>query len=155
VRILAFVALVWVSVLPVAAAGAASSQRWLLSTVVYGIGQFICHQRPERSFRWASTPWPVCARCTGIYAGAAFSALLVLLVVRPSALPPARARLWTAAGCAPAFASLLYEWTSGVTPANLVRAATGFLLGGVMLWIVLAFMSEPTRSTAVASRPLR
>jgi len=155
VRILAFAALVWASVLPVAAAGAASSQRWPLSTVVYGIGQFICHQRPERSFRWASTPWPVCARCAGIYAGAAFTSLVVLLIARPSALPPTRARLWTAAACAPAVASLLYEWTSGVAPANLVRAATGFVLGAVMSWIVLAFMNEPTRSAAVASRPLR
>jgi hypothetical protein len=42
---------------------------------VYGIGQWICHQRPERSFHMGTVPLPVCARCAGIYAGAAILAL--------------------------------------------------------------------------------
>src|SRR5438552_2016659 len=38
---------------------------------VYAIGSLVCHQLPERSFHLESVPLPVCARCTGIYAGAA------------------------------------------------------------------------------------
>src|ERR1700759_4044801 len=36
----------------------------------------ICHQRPERSFWIFGTPLAVCARCLGIYAGAAAGLLL-------------------------------------------------------------------------------
>lgn len=33
-------------------------------------GSYICHQKPERSFKIGNTPFPVCSRCTGIYLGA-------------------------------------------------------------------------------------
>ena len=36
---------------------------------VYGVGSFICHQLPDRSFHLAGFQLPVCARCMGIYAG--------------------------------------------------------------------------------------
>lgn len=32
-----------------------------------------CHQLPERSFFWGTYQFPVCARCTGIIIGYAFS----------------------------------------------------------------------------------
>src|SRR4051794_16866562 len=41
-----------------------------LIALVYGIGSVICHQRPERSLSLWHAQMPVCARCTGIYAGA-------------------------------------------------------------------------------------
>jgi uncharacterized membrane protein len=44
---------------------------WLLRK----IGDYICHQNPQRSFSWYGTPFPLCARCTGIYLGL-FLALL-------------------------------------------------------------------------------
>lgn len=28
-----------------------------------------CHRKPERSFFWKGRQFPVCARCTGLYAG--------------------------------------------------------------------------------------
>lgn len=33
------------------------------------IGKYICHQIPERSFFIKGHQFPVCARCTGFYAG--------------------------------------------------------------------------------------
>src|SRR5262245_36462561 len=43
---------------------------------VYSIGSFVCHQLAERSYRLWSAQMPVCARCTGIYFGAAVSSIL-------------------------------------------------------------------------------
>src|SRR5258708_27186713 len=42
---------------------------------VYAVGSLVCHQLPARSFHLWSVPLPVCARCTGIYAGAAIAAV--------------------------------------------------------------------------------
>ena len=39
------------------------------AAVVYALGSFICHQRPERSFRFSGVQVPVCARCEGLYCG--------------------------------------------------------------------------------------
>lgn len=47
------------------------------AAAVYGIGSIVCHQRPERSFHLFAVQMPVCARCTGIYAGAAVAALVL------------------------------------------------------------------------------
>jgi uncharacterized membrane protein len=31
--------------------------------------KFICHRKPERSFKYKNTYFPVCSRCTGFYLG--------------------------------------------------------------------------------------
>jgi uncharacterized membrane protein len=45
-----------------------------LATLIYAAGSVVCHQIPERSFHLAGFQLPVCARCLGIYAGAAAAA---------------------------------------------------------------------------------
>jgi uncharacterized membrane protein len=45
------------------------------SAAIYSVGALICHQRPERSFHLAGAQLPVCARCTGLYAGGALGVL--------------------------------------------------------------------------------
>ena len=42
----------------------------------YAIGSAICHQLPERSYHLWTAQMPVCARCTGIYFGAAIAAVV-------------------------------------------------------------------------------
>lgn len=42
-----------------------------LTALAYFAGSVVCHQIPERSFLTAGVPWPVCARCSGLYLGAA------------------------------------------------------------------------------------
>ena len=49
------------------------------TTGVYMIGSLVCHQRPDRSFHTADIQWPICARCTGLYAGAPLGAALAAL----------------------------------------------------------------------------
>src|SRR3954465_2024069 len=57
----------------------------------FPVGHFICHQRPERTFFVHGQQMPVCARCTGLYLGAALAAPLALLFAVPMA--SARGRL--------------------------------------------------------------
>jgi hypothetical protein len=89
----------------------------------------------------------VCARCTGIYAGAALAALAAAAwkkdrpVQRRSVIPriPNPESRITAVSLAalPTALTLAYEWTTGVTPANGIRAAAGIVLGAVIAWLVV------------------
>lgn len=145
---IAFVALAiaWAILLPVApfaasrSGSASSPASHVLSFVVYGIGRLICHQRPERSFYLFGVQLPVCARCTGIYAGAALMAVAWRSFAaqhtnsRPD--PAVAARRLLLVGIAPTAATLLYEWTTGQTPGQWTRAVSGVPLGAAVAWIV-------------------
>jgi len=115
---------------------------------VYAIGRIICHQLPDRSFHLWWAQMPVCARCTGIYTAAALTGLISVVARRlqPSVarspkgfalLTPARARAILALALLPTIATLLYEWTSGVTPSNTTRLVAGLPLGAAVSWIVI------------------
>ena len=138
---LATAAVLWAGTLPLAALAADAppgSPSSVFAIVVYAIGGVICHQRPERSFHLWSTQLPVCARCTGIYIGAAVGAVAAIAQGRPMSAPTARsARLALIAAAAPAALTLVYEWTTGVTPSNELRALTGIVLGVVAAWVVV------------------
>jgi uncharacterized membrane protein len=142
-------AVVWAAMLPAAAyAAALTTDRpaaQLLAFAVYGFGGAICHQRDERSFHLFAEQLPVCARCTGLYAGAAIAAILYVWLARgpksgsasaASLTSTARRLLPLAAG--PVAASLLYEWTTGDVPSNVIRAGTGIVLGGAVAYVILA-----------------
>ena len=86
---------------------------------------------------YALAALPGCARGSGIYFGAALAALIF----------PLRAPLDTARGIAiarrvlllallPPAATLLFEWTTGVMPANWIRALAGLPLGLVVAWAI-------------------
>jgi hypothetical protein len=150
---------------PVAAARPQpSSVGYGFALVVYAAGSLICHQRPERSFHLLGAQLPVCARCMGIYVGAAVTACLLLMrtardarertkksvVVqafrpavpgRPKGLHYIRAgfpapRTILIVSALPAAATLLFEWTTGHTPGNWTRALSGVPLGAAVAWIV-------------------
>jgi uncharacterized membrane protein len=128
---------------------------------VYGIAQWICHQRVERSFELAGVPLPVCARCAGIYGGGAVVALAATVganrggvSVRPPA-PANRARWVLLVGAAPTALSVASEWAGRAPLSNGLRALAGALLGLTVGW-VLFVMSTPSeagpRSREVADR---
>ncbi len=79
-----------------------------------------------------SAQLPVCARCTGIYVGAA--AVAVAVAASDRAAP-----VW---GCSTVVradpSTLVFEWTTGIAPSNGIRAATGVLLGAAVMAILLA-----------------
>ena len=81
----------WAVLLPAAAfAASRPSGAWtgeyVLALAVYRLGSLLCHQRAERSFALFGAQLPVCARCAGIYAGAA----LTMVAARAWGRPPLR-----------------------------------------------------------------
>ena len=146
-RALAATAILW-SVALVAAAyasgrlhgGALSTWSSGLAAAVYGIGSVLCHQRPERSFHMWSVQLPVCARCTGIYLGAAAAALAAMAAPETMTATIRRISRPVVAlmvAAMPALATLVYEWTMGETPSNGIRAASGVVLGVVVMAVLL------------------
>jgi hypothetical protein len=157
----AFVAssIAWAVLLPLApfaASQPAPARAWYaLAFLVYGLGSFICHQLPARSFYSWSAQWPVCARCTGIYFGAAVTALITMTrtsrpIVAPASARPTpvdpsacsgssgdvNARAILAVASLPTVLTLIYEWTTGATPSNGVRALAGAPLGAAVAFVV-------------------
>jgi hypothetical protein len=139
----------WAALLPigplVASRPHVSSAGAAFVVAIYGIGSLICHQLPARSYRLWAVQMPVCARCTGIYVGAAVSAILVAAFRRGrpwsargrSKLRPYEARVAVTLAAAPTLLTLVYEWTTGATPANWIRAAAGVPIGAVISWLVV------------------
>jgi uncharacterized membrane protein len=134
---------------------------------VYGLGSLICHQLPERSYQLWAAQMPVCARCAGIYFGAACGALASTSVraigfwksraatdsgaVQPvarrlddrskdKARPRSlrNARMLLGIAAAPTVVTLLYEWSIGDMPSHAMRAAAGVPIGLVVAWLVVA-----------------
>ena len=133
----------WAVALPVAPVAAAAG--------VYGAGSLVCHQRAARSFTTAGRPWPVCARCAGIYLAAG---LVTLAGVgrRIGGLAGGDAALWRrrfAFALVPMGLTWAVERVHLATPSNGVRAVSGACLGAVIAAAVLAarqtrrFTEEP------------
>jgi uncharacterized membrane protein len=112
---------------------------YALSAAVYEAGSLVCHQLSNRSFHAWGAQMPVCARCTGLYVGAAAAALMATRMDGAAQRQVwDRARQLLVAGATPTALTLAYEWLSSVTPGNWVRAAAGFPLGAIVMLIVVA-----------------
>ena len=155
-----------------------------LAAFIYAFGSLVCHQRPERSFHVAGAQLPVCARCLGIYAGAAFG---LFVAMESGRVYKARRALQTFVGSVlffrlrqgyggppklyaeavgpavailvatlPTVASLAIEWSGLWNPGNAVRAAAGAILGaGVAAVVVTLHYDECTPRRPIASNPRR
>jgi hypothetical protein len=150
----------------IAGAAAVTSASTAFVIAIYGIGSLVCHQLPARSFRLFAVQMPVCARCTGIYLGAAMAALVATtwrgarldkamrridplhatnvadaadVAQRVSSADRAQRHLWAmlTAAAVPSALTVIAEWTTGVTPSNIVRCAAGLPLGAALAWAVV------------------
>ena len=138
--------MVWAAVIPLAAYAASrpdgASLGYGFALGAYAIGHAICHQLPLRSFRLWGAVLPVCARCTGIYVGAALVSIASIAApVRPHATGGMAAtatevRRLLLLALAPTAITLVYEWTSGAMPANWIRALAGVPLGAAVAWLI-------------------
>ena len=133
----------------VASRAHASTLGTLFVVSVYGVGSVVCHQLAERSYHLWTAQMPVCARCAGIYFGAAGSAIGAAIyrttslacrdglnVAQGSSLAT-RARLGLALAVTPTALTLVYEWTTGQMPAHAIRALAGVPIGAVAAWLVV------------------
>jgi uncharacterized membrane protein len=147
--VIAAAALTWAIALPLAAFAASRSEApapvYAFALVVYGLARVVCHQLPERSFHLWSAPMPVCARCTGIYAGAALAALAG--PARWIGGTTERVRTALALAAAPTAATFVFEWATGRMPPGWVRALTGALLGAVVARVVLSVSASGRRGS--------
>jgi uncharacterized membrane protein len=110
--------------------------------VLYGLGSFICHQIPERSFHIGGIQMPVCARCLGLYAGAALGVVGHLRVwhagrITRALTTPRTARWLALVAAGPTVLTVVLEMAGLWQPANLTRALAGLPLGGVVALVVM------------------
>jgi uncharacterized membrane protein len=138
-----------VAMAPRAAAGAGWPNARPASRVAYAIGARVCHQHSARSFTSAGRPWPVCARCTGLYVGAAAGAWLAWLAVPGAARrrhgPAARraehfrGRLLLAA--APTAVIWSVEFAGLAVFSNVTRCLIALPLGVAAAWILTSMVT--------------
>jgi uncharacterized membrane protein len=133
---------VWALALPLAAFEASRpgppAAVHLLVALPYAMGAVICHQQAARSFALWSQQLPVCARCTGIYAGAALAALVAATLMPHRSHTTREVRILLLIAALPAAATLGYEWVIGTAPSNVVRAISGVPLGAAVALVILA-----------------
>jgi uncharacterized membrane protein len=126
-----------------------------IAGTIYAIGSVICHQRPERSFHLFALQLPVCARCTGIYAGAAMGtsgAALSARIRAYAASAPARAILF--AGAVPTSLTLALEWSGLWSGSNAARAAASLPLGVVAALVVVQAAATVHYGGCAPRRPI-
>jgi uncharacterized membrane protein len=124
-----FLASVWIVLLvaaPVAGLGG------LVSGLTYALGSLICHQRPERSFYIDAAQLPVCARCLGLYAGAALGVLISGLTPTVPPFDVARLRRGLVAAAVPTAITWSSEMFGLWSPGNLTRFIAALPLGAAV-----------------------
>ena len=125
--------------------------------VVYGIGSFICHQIPERSFHLAGFQLPVCARCLGIYVGGSAGAGFVwvrAISVQPFVpLTPVVLRRIAVAAAIPTLMTVALEVAGFWYPSNVTRAVAGFPLGVMVALVVMSALATLHLDECVPRRP--
>ena len=116
--------------------------------VLYAAGSLICHQLPDRSFHLQGVQLPVCARCFGVYGGAAVGSVAGATAAgrrwlawwRPPATPPMN---WiaTALAALPTLATFALEWGFGWPISNAVRAVAALPLGFAVAFVVVGALA--------------
>jgi predicted membrane protein DUF2085 len=119
-----------------------------VAAVLYAAGSLICHQLPERSFHLQGFQLPVCARCLGIYGGAAVGSVAGAAAVGRRFLawwrqPATRSVNWiaTAIAASPTLATFVLEWGFGWPISNAVRATAALPVGFAVAFVVVGALA--------------
>jgi uncharacterized membrane protein len=130
-----------------------------IASSIYKTFSFVCHQIPDRSFHLAGHQFGVCSRCTGLYAGFAFAALVYPLA-RSLQRTDTPSRLWLILATLPLVIDFALGYFSIWENTHLSRFLTGALLSSVAVFyimpglidlssaIVHRFTREPARDTS-------
>jgi hypothetical protein len=111
------------------------------AVVVYALSSFICHQRPERSFRLSGVQMPVCARCEGLYLAAPLGIAGLLVLRQRYRRAIASREKWQRIIIGASSLTLLtlaWEWMTGEMTSGVVRAIAGGVLGAAVAAAVTA-----------------
>jgi uncharacterized membrane protein len=152
---LALTAVTWLALLVITPLAPSS-----LATLIYAVGSVICHQLPERSFHLAGFQLPVCARCLGIYAGAAAAASIHVLgatiadTARWRLLSPAAARRVFLGSALPTIVTVALEWSGVWFPTNVVRAMAGVVVGAGGALVVMGAVATLNYNECLRRRPI-
>ena len=152
--------------LVVAAPLAAASGYGDLAQVVYRAFAVLCHQLPERSYFIDGHKLAVCSRCTGLYAGFAFTLLLYPLIrsLRTTTTPP---RSWLLLAAVPLGIDFSLTFFGIWENTHTSRLLTGALLGSVAVFYVVpglvdlslrgmrAAVHQPRQATFTLASPER
>ena len=103
---------------------------------LFPVGRYVCHQRPERSFFINGRQMAVCARCTGLYAGAAVAVPFVMLLAA-APLPARRARRILVFAALPTLITWTLEFAGVGTFSNIARFIAALPLGFAAAFLVL------------------
>ena len=118
----------------------ASGHSEVAEGIYRGFGIF-CHQRPDRSYFIEGHKLAVCSRCTGLYAGFAFTLLIYPLLrsLRSAATPPRRFLFLAAVPLLIDFSLTFFGiWENTHTS----RLLTGALLGSVTVFYVMPGIAD-------------
>jgi uncharacterized membrane protein len=144
-----FLATIWVVLLATAPAAALGAP---LAGLTYAFGSLLCHQRPDRSFHVGLSQLPVCARCLGLYVGAAAGALGLIILSRVGqrgfmAWTRTDVRRMLVAGALPTAITWALEAAGLWAPANVTRFIAALPLGvAVALTVNYVECARPRRS---------
>jgi uncharacterized membrane protein len=107
-----------------------------------------CHGMPERCFRLEGIPMPICARCTGIYAGFLMGVFLMFAVRK---LQRMRLPAWLAlALVAPLFIDGVTQGIGLRESTNELRVVTGLLAGMALVgWVLMRFGGQTSPAETV------
>ncbi len=148
-RALAAIAVLWPLVQAASVAATIHGSNGVLTAVVQIVGSRVCHQRSERSFHTSAVKWPVCARCSGLYLGAAVGAWFGFAV---------RVRRWVrgreviallAVASLPTVISWIAEWAFRAPVTNGARAMAALPLGVVIAATIVAVASSSPKVNRV------
>ena len=127
--------------LVVAAPVAAASGHNQLAQGIYGAFATLCHQLPDRSYFIDGHKFAVCTRCTGLYAGFAFTLLLYPLIgsLKRTTTPP---RSWLLLAAIPLLIDFSVTFFGFWENTHTSRLLTGALLGGAAVFYVMPGIIE-------------
>lgn len=107
-----------------------------LAHYIYRFYSFLCHQIPSRSFHLGASPFAVCARCFGIYAGLT-AGLFMYPLFRSMRSPESPSRIWLLLAPIPTMTDFALTYFGIWENTHLSRSVTGAILGiGCAFFIV-------------------
>jgi uncharacterized membrane protein len=138
----------WLVVTPAVASAGQSRATLFAVAATYQLGARVCHQHADRSFHIGAVQMPVCARCAGLYGGAAAGAIVGLAWMRPRrrranllrVLQQHLRPVLLAAAC-PTVVLWALEHTVNVDMSNWVRCVGALPLGAVVAAFVVTWLA--------------